>query len=91
MTEIEKLEADLDNIPTKKSRQKPVTLTMKEHNEIIEYFCQQLPDRHNLLAWRATMYRDGEIFEHPEGMMYQIMVFDSREFPQHHVMVLGMN
>lgn len=62
------------------------------NNEIIKYFCQELPDRHNLLRWSAVMYRAGEVFRHPEGLMCQILMFEAvGQFPLHHVMVVGMN
>ena len=62
------------------------------NNELIQYFCQELPDRHNLLAWRTIWYRSGEIFKHPEGMMYQILAFERTEVLWLcHVMVIGVN
>jgi len=65
---------------------------MHQPSTFIDSFCQTLPDRHNLLAWNAIMYRDGEVFLHPEGLMYQILLFDHGSvFPQHHVMVIGLN
>ena len=61
-------------------------------NEIIKYFCQALPRQHNLLAWDVSLHRSGEVFRHPEGMMYQIMTFENNDFlPLVHVMVIGVN
>lgn len=61
-------------------------------NIMLEYFCHELPDRHNLLAWEATLYRGGEVFRHPEGFMHQLVAFEKNDFlPMVHVMVIGMN
>lgn len=60
------------------------------NNEIIQYFCQELPDRHNLLKWQPRL--KNEVYRHPEGLMYQILSFERTEVVWLcHVMVLGMN
>lgn len=65
---------------------------MKEqiNNQLIEYLCQTLPDRHNLLAWEHELRP--EVFRHPEGLMYQVLVFRRQDVMlMVHPMVIGVN
>lgn len=60
------------------------------NNELIQYFCQELPDRHNLLKWQPRLRK--EVYRHPEGLMYQILSFERTEVLwMCHVMVIGVN
>lgn len=65
---------------------------MKEqiNNPLIEYLCQALPDRHNLLAWEYELRP--EVFRHPEGLMYQVLVFRRQDVMlMVHPMLIGVN
>ena len=44
-----------------------------QHNEIINYFCQELPDRYNLLAHRANWLL------RLEGRKFDVLVFTYKE------------
>ncbi len=65
---------------------------MKEqiNNHLVQYLCQALPDRHNLLAWEAEL--NPKVFRHPEGLMYQVLVFRRQDvILMVHPMVIGVN
>lgn len=68
---------------------------MKENSRtpIIEYFCQELPDRWNLLKWTRDLRYDDAVFQHPEGLMYEMRVYRHQDggFGMVHVMVIGLN
>lgn len=62
-------------------------------NLILEYFCQELPDRWNLLSHESYLLQGGGVFAVPSGLRYQVAVFRFVEegVEMEHIMVFTLN